>query len=76
MTPNERVEAIFDEAVGRDLSSWERHKFLPVIRNLEALSMNQENVLRDLERRLFGRHFGPPHDYNLAAKSDVSVIEK
>lgn len=53
-TPNERVERILAEAVGSDLSSWEKFDFLPNVRTLERLSRRQEQVLREIEERLFG----------------------
>jgi hypothetical protein len=62
MTPSERVAHIFNEAVGRDLSSWERHQFLPSIKERSSLSKNQENILRDIERKLFGCHWGSPSE--------------
>lgn len=52
MTPAERVKRILDEAVGRDLSSWERHQFLVSIRSLARLSAKQESCLRKIEERL------------------------
>lgn len=50
-----RVDRILEEAVDRDLSSWERYEFLPNIRGFRALSEKQETVLRRIERKLFGR---------------------
>lgn len=50
-----RVDRILEEAVGRDLSSWERYEFLPNVRGILALSEKQETVLRRIERKLFGR---------------------
>lgn len=52
MTTAERVKRILDEAVGCDLSSWERHQFLVSIRSLTRLSAKQENCLRKIEERL------------------------
>lgn len=49
----ERVKRILDEAVGRDLSSWERHEFLPSIERRMFLTEKQENVLSQIEKRLF-----------------------
>lgn len=54
MTPAERVTRIEAEAVGRDLSSWEKHEFLPSVKQRTALSEKQEKVLVGIERRLFG----------------------
>jgi hypothetical protein len=54
MTPAERVKRITDEAVGRDLSSWERHEFLKSVAQRQTLSEKQEKVLAQIERRLFG----------------------
>ena len=56
MTPEQRVKRIEDEAVGRDLSSWERFNFLPSIKQRSQLSEKQESVLRRIERRLFQAH--------------------
>lgn len=52
MTPAERVKRIQDEAVGRDLSSKERHEFLPSVAQRTTLTEGQESWLRDIERRL------------------------
>lgn len=52
-TPAQRVAAILEQAVGRDLSSWERNEFLPSIRNQIALTPKQEKVLAGIERRVF-----------------------
>ena len=54
MTPAERVKRIMDEAVGRDLSSWERFEFLVSVKARTTLSEKQEKVLAQIERRLFG----------------------
>ncbi len=54
MTPAERVTRILDEAVGRDLSSWERHQFMPSVKQQSTLSEKQEKVLAGIEQRLFG----------------------
>lgn len=54
MTPAQRVERIMAEAVGRDLSSWERHEFLPSIKARSSLTEKQEKVLSGIESRLFG----------------------
>lgn len=52
-TPAERVAAILNEAVGRDLNSWEKFEFLPSVSTLLFLSPKQENVLRGIEKRIF-----------------------
>lgn len=54
MTPAERVTRILSEAVGSDLSSWEKHEFLPSIKQRGSLSEKQEAVLLKIEQRLFG----------------------
>jgi hypothetical protein len=53
MTPSQRVARIEAEAVGRDLSSWEKHQFLPSIKQRVTLSDKQEKVLAQIEQRLF-----------------------
>ena len=53
MTPAQRVQKIMDEAVGSDLSSWEKFEFLPSIKQRSILTENQEKVLRDIEKRIF-----------------------
>lgn len=53
MTPAERVKRILDEAVGRDLSSWERYQFLISVRQQQSVSKKQEEILSGIERRLF-----------------------
>ncbi len=55
MKPRERVDRVLAEAVGRDLTSWERHEFLPSIRDHESLSVKQDDVLEKIERRVFGK---------------------
>lgn len=52
-TPAKRVQAILDEAVGSDLSSWEKFEFLPSIKECESLSEKQEKCLRGIEKRIF-----------------------
>lgn len=52
MTPAERVKRIQDEAVGRDLSSKERHEFLPSVAQRRTLTERQETWLREIEQRL------------------------
>lgn len=54
MKPSDRVKRIFDEAVGSDLSSWEKFEFLPSIKERSILSEKQEKVLIAIEKRLFG----------------------
>jgi len=53
MTPAQRVARIEAEAVGRDLSSWERFEYLPSIKQRATLSDKQEKVLAQIEHRLF-----------------------
>ena len=49
----QRVEAIFEAAVGRDLSSKERHEFLPsTVRRGNPLTPKQETWLLSIEARL------------------------
>lgn len=49
----QRVEAIMEAAVGRDLSSKERHEFLPSVANYQRpLSPKQETWLLSIEARL------------------------
>ncbi len=50
---NARVDKLLADAVGRDLSSWERNEFLPSLRNFWTLSAKQEKILADLERRVY-----------------------
>lgn len=54
MTPTERISRIMAEAVGSDLSSWEKHEFLPSIKQRSTLTEKQEAVLLKIEQRLFG----------------------
>lgn len=53
MTPAQRVKAILDEAVGSDLSSFEKFEFLPSIKERKSLSEKQEKCLRGIEKRIF-----------------------
>jgi len=53
MSPAQRVARIEAEAVGRDLSSWEKHQFLPSIKQRATLSEKQEKCLAQIEQRLF-----------------------
>lgn len=48
-----RIDRILAEAVGRDLSSWERNEFLPSIRQHAYLTPRQEDSLARIERRVF-----------------------
>ena len=54
MKPSERVQRILNEAVGRDLTSWERHNFLPSVSQHDTLSEKQESTLAGIERKVFG----------------------
>ncbi len=53
MTPEQRVQRILEEAVGSDLSSWEKFEFLPNIKDRTSLSEKQESILLGIERRIF-----------------------
>ena len=53
MTPAQRVQRILDEAVGSDLSSWEKFEFLTSIKGRASLSEKQEKVLLGIEQRIF-----------------------
>ena len=48
----QRVDEILKAAVGRDLSSRERHNFLPSIRENRTISAKQEIWLSAIEARL------------------------
>lgn len=52
MTPGERVERIFSETVGSDLTSWEKHEFLPSVKDRAILTAKQEKVLAEIEARV------------------------
>jgi hypothetical protein len=54
MTPAKRVERILAECIGSDLSSWEKHSFLPSIKQRATLTEKQEKVLAGIEGRIFG----------------------
>ena len=54
MSPADRIKRILEEAVGSDLSSWEKFEFLPSIKVRYTLTEKQEAVLADIEKRLFG----------------------
>jgi hypothetical protein len=54
MTPAKRVERILADAVGSDLSSWEKFEFLPSIKRRATLTEKQEKVLAGIEARMFG----------------------
>lgn len=53
-TPSERVDRIMKEAVGSDLNSWEKHQFLPSIKQRQGLSEKQEKTLRQIELKVLG----------------------
>jgi len=53
MTPAQRIQRILDEAIGSDLSSWEKFEFMPSIKERATLSERQEKVLREIEKRIF-----------------------
>lgn len=52
MTPAQRVDRILAEAVGSDLSSWEKHQFLPSIKQRATLTEKQEKVLAAIEAKV------------------------
>ena len=52
MTPAQRVDRILAEAVGSDLSSWEKHEFLPSVRQRTTLTEKQEKVLASIESKV------------------------
>lgn len=54
MTPAQRVDRILAEAVGSDLTSWEKHQFLPSVRQRATLSDKQEKTLAQIEAKVFG----------------------
>lgn len=54
LTPEQRVAKILEEAVGSDLSSWEKYEFLPNIRMQRTLFDRQEKILAKIESRIFG----------------------
>ncbi len=54
MTPAQRVAKILAEAVGSDLSSWEKFEFLPSVKQRATLTEKQEKVLAGIEARMFG----------------------
>lgn len=54
MSPAERVNKILAEAVGSDLTSWERFDFLPSAAKRETLTSRQDGVLRGIEHKVFG----------------------
>lgn len=53
MTPARRVDRILAEAVGSDLTSWEKHQFLPSVRQRATLSDKQEKTLAAIEAKVF-----------------------
>jgi hypothetical protein len=52
-SPADRVLRILANTVGSDLSSWEKHEFLPSIKQRRDLTEKQEEVLRKIELRIF-----------------------
>lgn len=48
-----RIDKVLADAVGRDLSSWERNEFLPSIRKCSYLTPRQEDALAKIERRVY-----------------------
>ena len=53
MNMKERVERILKEATGQDLSSWEKHTFLPSIARYKMpLSHKQEAIVKKIEDKL------------------------
>ena len=54
MTPAQRVDRILAESVGSDLNSWEKHSFLPSVRQRATLSEKQEKALASIEAKVFG----------------------
>lgn len=54
MSPYKRVDRILAEAVGSDLTSWEKFEFLPYLRHRSTLSEKQEKLLREIELRVLG----------------------
>lgn len=54
MTPAQRVAKILSDAVGSDLSSWEKFEFLSSIKQRATLTERQEKVLAGIEARVFG----------------------
>jgi len=52
LSVSQRVDKIFAETVGFDLSSWEKYEFLPNIRDNLRLTPSQERVLSTIEARL------------------------
>lgn len=52
MSPYKRVDRILAEAVGSDLTSWEKFEFLPNLRFRSTLTEKQEKILREIELRI------------------------
>lgn len=52
--PRARVRRILEECVGSDLSSFEKHEFLPSIANRFTLTGPQDACLAKIEARVFG----------------------
>lgn len=48
-----RIDKVLADAVGRDLSSWERNDFLPSIRKCSYLTPRQEDCLVKIEHRVY-----------------------
>jgi len=54
MSPYKRVDRILAEAVGSDLTSWEKFEFLPNLRFRSTLTEKQEKILHEIELRILG----------------------
>ena len=52
MSPYKRVDRILAEAVGSDLTSWEKFEFLPNLRFRSTLMEKQEKILHEIELRI------------------------
>lgn len=52
MSPYKRVDRILAEAVGSDLTSWEKFEFLPNLRFRSTLTEKQEKILHEIELRI------------------------
>ncbi len=51
-TIKERVKAVLEESQAHQLSSWERHTFLPSISRFSILSQKQQAILDKIELRI------------------------
>jgi hypothetical protein len=51
-TIKERVKAVLDAHQAHQLSSWERHTFLPSIARYSILSQKQQAILDKIELRI------------------------